>query len=271
MTLDRKRRVLVVEDIEDISQSYKEILENAGYDVDIVETARTAVKALEGKLYDLALVDLTLKEEDITYKGGLEVLDAVKRLNEGTKTIVASATTEVKDSVASYRRGIDDFLMKNTTSSKEIVDTIGAVLKDHRPRFFGDFPTLTAYLAAPEVTPIWEHPIERALGCGYESMQKILWKALRPYVPILRRRDGAESLTTDPGRRAVGGLFWSKAAGCAIWFSARGEGGSFIEPPHDRPEHLADFDGRKVAAAVWRVDVPRDQFLESIRDEPGRT
>jgi CheY-like chemotaxis protein len=268
MTESQKLRVLVVEDVPDISDSYKFHLERAGYVVDVVDTRRGAVEALKSKYYDVALVDLSLKD-DVTFKGGIDVLDAINKLHDGTKAIVASATSEIKDSVASYDRGIKGFIMKGAVTSKSIVEKIEEALKGHRRPLFGDFATLTAYLAAPEVTPIWEGHVEAALGCGYESMQKILWKALSTYLPILRTRDGSTSLTIDKGRAAVAGMFWSKAEGCAIWLSIRGERGSFLEPNESAPSRLADIDGKKVSAAIWRINVARDQFLETIRDQPG--
>jgi CheY-like chemotaxis protein len=261
-------RVLVVEDMPDISDSYRFHLEHAGYQVDIVETRKAAIEALRAKFYDVALVDLSLKD-DVTYKGGLEVLDAINQLQDGTKAIVASATSEIKDSVASYDRGISGFIMKGIVRSKDIVEKIESALKGHRRPIFGDFPTLTAYLAAPEVTPIWEHQVHSVLDCGYESMNKILWKAFRPYLPILRKRDGAPSLAIDKTRSSVGGTFWSKNEGSSIWFSAHGERGSFLEPEPPASQRLAEFGEKKVSASVWRTEIPRDQFLETVRDKPG--
>lgn len=266
----QKRRVLVVEDMPDISDSYKHHLERAGYLVDIVDTRRAAVEALKSKFYDIALVDLSLKD-DVTSKGGLDVLDAINRLNEGTKAIVASATPEIRDSVASYDRGIAGFIMKGPITSKEIVAKIETALKGHQRLLIGNFASLTAYLAAPEVTPIWEYPVEAALGCGYDSMHKIFWKALSPYLPILRKRDSSQSLSIDKGRSAVGGAFWSKAEGHAIWLSARGDRGTFLEPTEPSPQQLSDCNEKKVSAAVWQINVVRDQFLETIRDQPGPT
>jgi CheY-like chemotaxis protein len=261
-------RVLVVEDMPDISDSYRFHLEHAGYLVDIVETRKAAIEALKAKFYDVALVDLSLKD-DVTHKGGIDVLDAINQLQDGTKAIVASATSEIKDSVASYDRGIAGFIMKGVVRSKDIVDKIEGALKDHRRPIFGDFPTLTSYLAAPEVTPIWEHQVQSALDSGYESMNKILWKAFKPYLPVIRKRNGAASLIIDKARSAVGGMFWSKAEGSSIWFSARGERGSFLEPDPPGSQRLAEFSEKKVSASVWRTEIARDQFLETIRDKPG--
>jgi CheY-like chemotaxis protein len=268
MTEKPQIRVLVVEDMPDISDSYRFHLERAGYLVDIVDTRKAAIEALRAKFYDVALVDLSLKD-DVTNKGGIDVLDAINQMQDGTKAIVASATSEIKDSVASYDRGIKGFIMKGAITSKDIVEKIEGALKDHRRPILGDFPTLTAYLATPEVTPIWEHQVQSALDCGYDSMNKILWKAFKPYLPVIRKRDGTPALTIDKARSAVGGMFWSKGEGSSIWFSARGERGSFLEPETPASKRIAEFSEKKVSAAVWRTDITRDQFLETIRDKPG--
>lgn len=263
-------RILVVEDVADISDSYKFHLENAGFVVDIVETRKGAIEALTAKYYDVALVDLHLKDDDVTFKGGFAVLDVIKTLQEGTKAIVASGTSEIEDSVASYDKGIKSYIIKGPITSKDIIEKIKDAVKDHTQPLFGDFQTLSSYLAAPEVTPIWEDPIQSALGCGYDGMHKILWNALRPYLPILRRKDGTPSMIVDKTQRAVAGAFWSKAEGFAIWVSIRGEGGTFIEPEQRDARRIADFEGKKVAAAAWRIDLARDLFLETLRDRPSR-
>jgi CheY-like chemotaxis protein len=269
MADSQKRRVLVVEDVADISDSYKFHLERAGFVVDVVDTRKEAIEALRAKSYDVALVDLSLKD-DVTSKGGLDVLDAINKLDEGTKAIVVSATPEVKDSVASYDRGISGFIMKGPITSKEILQKIETALRGQQRPLIGPFPSLAAYLAAPDVTPIWEDHIQRAIGCGYEGMNKIIWKALSPYLPILRLRDGTSSLAPDKTRSAVSGMFWSKVRGHAIWFTAWGEKGSPVQSTDPAAEKIADYSEKQALAAVWRINVPRGQFLETIREQRGR-
>ena len=155
MTQDIKRSILVVEDMADLSDSYKVFLERAGFLVDVVDRKKTAINALRSKNYDVALVDLQLKD-DISHKGGLDVLDAINDLQNETVAIVVSATHEIRESIAAYRRGIADFILKGDIKSKDLIDSIEKALqKRDRPQLSG-FPSLSADLAKPEVTSILE-------------------------------------------------------------------------------------------------------------------
>jgi ActR/RegA family two-component response regulator len=268
MSENVKRRILVVEDVPDLSDSYKFHLERAGFLVDIVDRKIDAIDALKAKIYDVALVDLQLKD-DITHKGGIDVLDAMNDLNDGTVAIVVSGTHEIQESIASYRRGIADFIMKGDIRSKDLIAPIDKALATHRRPHFGDFPSLSAYLAAPQVTPIWEGHVEPTIGCGYQNLHKLLWGSLQPYLPLIRKKDGSPSLLMDKGRRAVAGLFWSKNIGSAIWFSAAAtEMGSFIEPDDPNAERIGNFSVRDAVGAVWKVKTDRKEFLERISDRP---
>ena|ERR1700730_16928865 len=267
MTQDTKWRILIVEDVPDLSDSYRFFLERAGYLVEVVDRRSTAIAALKAKFYDIALVDLQLLD-DISHKGGLDVLDAINDLRDGTKTFVISATLDVKESVASYRKGIEDFIMKGDIKSKDLTGPIEKAMKGYRRAHFGDFPSLSAYLAAPLPTPIWEGHVEEALGCGYPNLQRILWSSLRSYLPLIRRKDGSASLEMDKANKAVSGVFWSKELGCAIWFSAAGNK-RFIEPTEFGAERVEEFHGKNVSALIWKVRVDRDEFLERVGDQPG--
>jgi ActR/RegA family two-component response regulator len=267
MTEDIKRRILVVEDKPNLLYLYKLVLEEAGFLVDTFDTKSASIEALRSKIYDLALVDLQLKD-DISHKGGHDVLDAINDLQDGTVAIVVSGTHEIRDSIASYSRGIATFIMKGDIKPEDLVDPIKKALEKHVRPQIGDFPSLSAYLARPEQTPIWQGQVENTLGCGYPNLDNILWKSLQPYLPLIRKKDGSPSLAMDKERRAVGGLFWSKELGCAIWFSAAGKG-VFIDPAETDVVPLGNFTGKNVSGAVWKVKAGRDEFLERISDRPG--
>jgi CheY-like chemotaxis protein len=267
MTNKNNRTVLVVEDNPDIAESYRFHLERVGYTVDIVDRKKMAIEYLRRRIYDAAIVDLQLKD-DITHKGGLDVVSVISDLQEGTKAVVISGTAEVWDTVQSYRRGTTSYFTKDELTAKSLIEELDRILLNHVRSLFGDFGSLSAYLAAPESTPIWEAHVEQVLGCGYASMQKILWKGLQRFVPVLRLRDGTPSFQLDASRHAIGGLFWSKSAGHAIWFSASSKE-AFIPPPESPAEQLRSEEAKGVVAGVWKANADRDLFLERISDRPA--
>jgi CheY-like chemotaxis protein len=263
-----KQRILVVEDKSLLSDLYRHHLEDAGYLVDVAERSFSAIDALRAKFYDLALVDLMLKE-DVTHKGGFEVLDTINVLQDGTRAIVVSGTVDIRDAVASQNRGAVSFLMKGEFDAKELVGAVKKALDGYRRSYVSDISGLIAYLAAPEVPPLWEGHVKTTLECSYEITQKILWKSLNRYLPLLRKKDGAPTLELHRDQKGVSGSFWSKATGHAIWYSASAATGKLIEPVGQKLQRLADYDAKNVVAAVWRIDVARDEFMECIRDRPG--
>lgn len=265
-----KKIVLVIEDHQDIARSYKYFLEEAGYEVELTDTKREAVEKLRCRTFDAALVDLQLKD-DITHKGGLEVLNFIERCNEGTKVVVISATAEVRDAVKSFRSGISDFIIKGDhDSSRDILVPIEKALIGAEKSYFGDYNALAPYLAAPDMAPIWESWVQEILQCGYDELHKLLWKELKGHLPILRKKDGSPSLAHHTTDMALSGLFWSKGEGFPIWISLAAKEGRLIQPPSNSahtPLPTATY--RKIQIGLWKMlDAKRDDFLENIRDKP---
>ena len=60
--IERKTRILIVEDDENIRESIKNILEQKGYETDAVETGAEAEKKTKNSFYNLALLDIKLPD-----------------------------------------------------------------------------------------------------------------------------------------------------------------------------------------------------------------
>jgi CheY-like chemotaxis protein len=75
MKLERKPRILVVEDEKLLRWSISQELTKRGYHVVIVASGEEAVRLLESEQFDVVITDLKLEGMD-----GLEVTSAVKRL-----------------------------------------------------------------------------------------------------------------------------------------------------------------------------------------------
>ena len=65
----RKRRVLLLDDDPSMQRLVTKILKRAGFRVDVFLTGRDAMKAMEGKPYDVLLLDLMMPHE-----GGITVI-----------------------------------------------------------------------------------------------------------------------------------------------------------------------------------------------------
>jgi CheY-like chemotaxis protein len=87
-----KNLALLIEDNEMVQKANMFILEELGYQVHVAGTGEKALKLYEKHHYDIALVDVGLR--DMT---GIEVMQAMKKYQRNTKIIVVTAY--VSDSV----------------------------------------------------------------------------------------------------------------------------------------------------------------------------
>jgi DNA-binding response OmpR family regulator len=100
-------RLLVVEDDIAIQQFLKRALTEAGYQVDIAGSARTAeVMALEDT-HDAFIIDLGLPDGD-----GLELITRCRGQGSTAPVLILSARRSVDERVLGLERGGDDYLTK---------------------------------------------------------------------------------------------------------------------------------------------------------------
>lgn len=96
-------RALIVEDSSSWQQILTEILADEGLQVDVADDLEAALEALRAAPHRLAVVDLSLSGNNYQNQDGLDVLDAVRRLDPGCVTILLTgfATVELAVKVLS--------------------------------------------------------------------------------------------------------------------------------------------------------------------------
>ena len=272
-TRHRKHRILVVEDdIYLIENLYKKALSALDIDIDFAQSKFEAIEKVKCKTYDVAFVDIMLMEGQKD-RGGVDVIEYLHRLNEGTAVIVVSATDDVKVALKTYKAGIVDFIQKENIHTKaDILNPLEKIIdnrKFSKINPFGRFTTLSAYLASPELTPYWESNIQNILGVSYQLMIDTFNNALENLLPILRIKNATYSLKTDSATKCVNGIFWSKGEGCPIWFAAAGKTGNLIEPTNElKGDLLKNYKKGDLLISIWKmINTKRDAFYESIWDE----
>ncbi len=100
-------RLLVVEDDRMLGAGLQAGLRQKGWAVDWVRDGELADEALRGEPYDVVLLDLGLPR-----KGGLEVLQALRRRGGTVPVLILTAQDAVSDRVAGLDAGADDYLVK---------------------------------------------------------------------------------------------------------------------------------------------------------------
>ena len=116
-------KVLTIEDDAAIRQGIVDSLTFAGYKVIESGNGDDGMKMAVRQDYDLLLLDLVLPG-----KGGLEILDEVRRTRPTQPVIILSARGEENDRVEGLKKGADDYVVK-PFSVKELLARVEAVLR----------------------------------------------------------------------------------------------------------------------------------------------
>jgi response regulator RpfG family c-di-GMP phosphodiesterase len=101
------RRVLVVDDLEDVRRLIMQVLGRRGYSLREADNGRAALASLQGQPVDLVITDLQMPE-----MGGLELLEQVKALFPDTDVILLTAYGTIQSAVQAIRNGAVDFVTK---------------------------------------------------------------------------------------------------------------------------------------------------------------
>ena len=99
--------VLVIDDVEDIRDIFRRLLERRNYTVLAAEDGRKGLEIFQREKPDVVLVDLRMKGVD-----GLDVLARVREWSPETPVIVVSATGVIQDAIEALRLGACDYLLK---------------------------------------------------------------------------------------------------------------------------------------------------------------
>ena len=93
--------VLVVEDNPAYQELYEEVLE-AQYDVTVTNSKEDARHLLRTKRFDVAIIDMRLRDDEPENVDGLDIAELIRDLNQSTAMILKSGfPTDEKTEVAS--------------------------------------------------------------------------------------------------------------------------------------------------------------------------
>lgn len=106
-------RVLVIDDEKNIRVTLAACLEGLGAQVTVVGTGDAALEALRRQAFDLAFLDLRLKE-----MSGLDLLPRLLALNPQLPIVVITAYATIQTAVEAIKRGARDYLPKPFTPAQ---------------------------------------------------------------------------------------------------------------------------------------------------------
>jgi len=100
-------RILIVDDDENIRKVLTTILEDEGYIVESVGTAKKAIAKTGKKFYNLALIDVRLPDME-----GIELLTRIKDTTPKMRKIIITGYPTLQNAVEAVNRGADAYIIK---------------------------------------------------------------------------------------------------------------------------------------------------------------
>ena len=105
--MDSKARILIIDDDENIRKVLMAILEDKGYNMEAVGTAREAMKKTEKEFYNLALIDIRLPDME-----GIDLLTRIRETTPRMRKIIITGYPTLQNAVDAVNRGADAYIMK---------------------------------------------------------------------------------------------------------------------------------------------------------------
>ena len=100
-------RVLIVDDDKDILRSLKDIMSSKGYQVDVAETAESALEKTRNQYFNLALLDIRLPDME-----GTELLAKIHKERPMMMKIMITGYPSLDNAVRALNLGADAYIMK---------------------------------------------------------------------------------------------------------------------------------------------------------------
>lgn len=120
--MSQEKRILIVDDDEDLARIMAEMLENYGYRVAIAKNGDEAFNQLSDNTWHLILLDINLPGET-----GFELCRELRKVST-VPIIFASARTSETDRITGFDIGGDDYLPK-PYSMKELLSRVNALIR----------------------------------------------------------------------------------------------------------------------------------------------
>ncbi len=115
--MSAKGLILVIDDEQEIRESLEQLLTLEGYTTQSASTAEDGLKKMEGRIFDLALLDITLPD-----RGGLDVLRSIKRDSPETAVIMITAYDSSQMAFQASKEGAESYITKPWDNDKLLLE-----------------------------------------------------------------------------------------------------------------------------------------------------
>jgi CheY-like chemotaxis protein len=126
------RKILIIEDESHIRGLYKQVFENASYEVEETDNCPDAIKLLRENTYDVVLLDLLFTNQT---DGFVALREARKENSPNTKTpiVVITNLSEDEKIKKALKEGADKCLFKAEHTPKSVFQEVDTLLNTNKP------------------------------------------------------------------------------------------------------------------------------------------
>lgn len=123
--VEKKEKILIVEDDEFLSSLYEELLIDEGYEVKVVKDGEEGLKTAESGGYDLVLLDIMLPKMD-----GLQILKSLNETGKGKNGPIVMLTNLGQDSIVknALKSGAAGYLIKSLMTPDQVLHEVRVFL-----------------------------------------------------------------------------------------------------------------------------------------------
>ena len=105
-------RILVADDQADVREALRLLLKAEGYSIETVGNPAAALEAIQGREFDIMLMDLNYQRDTTSGQEGIDLLSRIQAMDSKLPVVVMTAWGSVELAVAAMRRGARDFIQK---------------------------------------------------------------------------------------------------------------------------------------------------------------
>ncbi|MCB0208827.1 MAG: response regulator [Anaerolineae bacterium] len=218
--MSSKKRILVVENLEGLRTQYTIGLEMADFEVDSVSNLQEALDIIDAKTFHVALVDLMLNDPHDTVMQGLDILEKLRAVNEGTQAIVISGQKEpgtAVDTITEYQAA--DYIPKAQILNEGmgfLIKEVSQLAASTELKKFGNYKSIVSVMAGGTKSEVvWADSLLRILKPknGFIGLQNFLTQFCEPMLPLLPQKETSPPFLVHKEQRFANGKFWSKGLG----------------------------------------------------------
>jgi DNA-binding NtrC family response regulator len=109
---ERKHRILIADDQQDVLEALRMMLKAEGYDIETAASPSGVIAAVEARDFDAVLMDLNYTRDTTSGREGLDLLTQLHELDSTLPLIVMTAWGSIASAVEAMRRGARDYVEK---------------------------------------------------------------------------------------------------------------------------------------------------------------